>query len=146
MAHSLVHSCSVPLKIKKFKNGEECLNHVVEKPDVLILDYNLSRAGSNCANGEIILEKVKKLSGNTKVIMLSAQDSVEKAIGAMQKGAYDYVYKGEKALAKLSNHIHHIGADIISDQNYNRKLTVNKNANIIVVLIFLALFILSRMI
>jgi len=56
--------------------------------DMLFLDMRMPRMG-----GMEVLEKVKKTSKETTVIIMTAYGSIETAVEAMRKGAYDYIIK-----------------------------------------------------
>ena len=58
-----------------FSTGEECLLHLREQPDLVILDYNLNSVNKKAANGLVILEAIKKQDGGIKVVMLSTQEA-----------------------------------------------------------------------
>lgn len=56
--------------------------------DMVITDINMPKV-----NGFEILKKVREISPDTLVIMITAFGTTESAIEAMQLGAYDYVHK-----------------------------------------------------
>ncbi|MBT7592780.1 MAG: sigma-54-dependent Fis family transcriptional regulator, partial [Candidatus Scalindua sp.] len=56
--------------------------------DMIFLDMRMPRMG-----GLKVLEKVKKTSKDTTVVIMTAYGSIESAVEAMQKGAYDYIIK-----------------------------------------------------
>ena len=56
--------------------------------DMVFLDMRMPRM-----NGLKVLERVKKASKETIVVMMTAYGSIESAVEAMQKGAYDYIIK-----------------------------------------------------
>ncbi len=57
-------------------------------PDVVILDIRLPDMG-----GLDVFEVIHKLFPKLPVIIITAYSSTETAIGAIQKGAFDYIYK-----------------------------------------------------
>lgn len=59
-------------------------NHV----DMVITDIRMPDV-----DGFEVLEKVKKLKNNTAVIMITAFGTIESAVEAMKKGAFDYITK-----------------------------------------------------
>ncbi len=73
--------------------------------DVVLLDMNFS-AGVNTGNeGLFWLGEIKKISGNTEVILITAYGDVELAVKALKKGASDFVLKpweNEKLLATIN--------------------------------------------
>jgi len=94
-----------PHKISVFHTGEECVKHISENPDVIILDYYLNTVESDAANGLEVLEAIRKHLPNTRFIMLSSQESYGIAAKTIGKGAEQYVIKGEDAFEKISRMI-----------------------------------------
>jgi two-component system OmpR family response regulator len=47
-------------EVHLFNTGEECLEHLTEQPDIIILDYNLNSVKKDAANGLVILDAIKK--------------------------------------------------------------------------------------
>lgn len=90
-------------QVTAFHTGEECLKHLSENPDVIILDYYLDTENKVAANGMEILEVLKKNSPGTHVIMLSSQERYGVAMQTIQKGAEQYVIKDENAFEKISS-------------------------------------------
>ena len=88
-----------------FSIGEECLQHMNMKPDVIILDYFLNSTEQTAANGLDILKKIKIMNSRAQIIMLSNQDNMDVAANAMKYGAFDYVSKNERAFLKIHNAI-----------------------------------------
>ncbi len=56
--------------------------------DLVFLDMRMPRMG-----GLQVLERVKKTTKDTTVVIMTAYGSIESAVEAMQKGAYDYIIK-----------------------------------------------------
>jgi DNA-binding NarL/FixJ family response regulator len=92
----------IPHKIYTFHTGEDCIKHLSERPDVIILDYYLNSVQKDAANGMEILNTIKKQYPNTHVIMLSSQERYGIAMQTIQQGAEQYVVKDEKAFEKIS--------------------------------------------
>lgn len=105
-------------KLRTFSTGEECLAHINEKPDIIILDYNLDNVDKNAKDGLDILIELQDKVPATDVIMLSAQDKIEVAVNTMKYGAFDYVIKNESAFLRIENTIF----------NINRKNKLEKEA------------------
>ena len=98
----------MPHKIISFSTGEECLNHLYEEPDIIILDYYLNAVQKDAADGMQILQTIKKVSPKTHVIMLSSQERYAVAMQTIQKGAEQYVIKDEDAFEKIAEMINAI--------------------------------------
>ena len=92
----------VPHQISIFSTGEESLNHLAEKPDVIILDYHLNSQSADAATGMEILKTIKKHYPDIPVIMLSSQDKYAVAMQTIQKGAEQYVIKDKTAFEKIA--------------------------------------------
>lgn len=91
--------------IRIFSNGEDCIEHIREKPDIVLLDYALSHTG---IDGLEVLKEIVKYSPQTSVIMLTAYDKLEIAIDSIKAGAYDYVLKTDTAFERIANLIRKI--------------------------------------
>jgi two-component system OmpR family response regulator len=96
------------LVIETFATGELCLASLVNKPDIIILDYHLDGVFLNAMNGIQTLDEIKKVDSEIPVIMLSSQDKIEVAISCMHHEAHDYVVKSETAFVRLKKIITHI--------------------------------------
>ena len=96
---------TVPHDIRLFNTGEECLKHISEKPDIIILDYYLDTISKDAANGMEILKTIKKYYPAIHVIMLSSQERYGIALQTVQKGAEQYVIKDEDAFEKIASMI-----------------------------------------
>ena len=90
-------------EISVFYTGEECLKHLTENPDVIILDYYLNSVQKDAANGMEILQVIKKHYPGLSVIMLSSQERYAVALQTIQKGAEQYVIKDENAFGKIAS-------------------------------------------
>ena len=88
-------------KVQTFGTGEDCIQHLDQNPDVIILDYNLNLVVPKAANGLQILEQIKKIDNNICVIMLSSQEQYGKALQTIVKGAIEYVVKDGEAFNKI---------------------------------------------
>ena len=85
-----------------FSTGEECLKHLHEGPDLIILDYHLNDVYKEAADGLAILERIKKDQPGITVIMLSSQGKYTVAAQTISKGAVQYVVKDDNAFANIS--------------------------------------------
>ena len=88
-------------EVHLFNTGEECLEHLEEQPDIIILDYNLNSVKKDAADGLIILEAIKKLNDNVKIVMLSSQTATWIVVQTIKMGAAEYVVKDETAFERI---------------------------------------------
>ena len=83
-------------------NAEEAINlFTAEAPDLTISDINLGKI-----DGLTLLDRIKQLNPDALVVMITAYSSVETAVAALRKGAYDYVTKpfiNEDLLQRVKN-------------------------------------------
>ena len=102
-----LHVVAQELKQRNFKNihlfndGDECINNLYMKPDVIILDYRMDNL-----NGLEVLKKVKLFSPQIIVIFLTAQKQLKVAVDSMKFGAYDYIEKGDAAAKEITEKIY----------------------------------------
>ena len=70
-------------------DGEEAVNLAATNPvDVLITDLRMPKL-----DGMQVLERVRTVSPDTTVVVLTGHGTVESAVDAMKHGAYDYLIK-----------------------------------------------------
>ena len=106
------------VEIHSFITGEECLKHLNLKPAVVILDYYLNTSSPNAQNGVEVLKRIKRVYPKTKVILLSAQDSLNIAIDCMENGAYDYIAKSQTSFIRINNLLSNIFGDIETSSTF----------------------------
>lgn len=86
--------------VQTFLTGEECLKNFKNPPKIVILDYFLNSSYQHAMNGLQVLKKIKDISPDTKVIMLSSQDKMEIAVKLIKLGAYDYIIKNDQVFLR----------------------------------------------
>lgn len=91
-----------PHDITIYRTGEECITHLSENPDVIVLDYYLNSVEKNAADGMEVLEAIKKSFPLIHIIMLSSQERYGLAMQTIQKGAEQYVIKDEESFEKIA--------------------------------------------
>lgn len=122
------------VNVKTYKNGEECIKDLNQKPDIIILDYSFEGI-----SGLEIMKKVKVEHPDIDFIFLSGQNDVEVAVKIMKLGAADYVVKNEKAPYRLVRSIEQL-------EDYVKREKVKKVFKIGVVGFFAILFIIIMVI
>ena len=76
-------------KVLLAENGKEALDAVqVQKPELVLADLKMPKM-----DGIELLDKIKKISSSTPVIMMTAFGTMETAVQAMKMGAADFVNK-----------------------------------------------------
>ncbi len=101
----LVHTISLnpDYQVKSFLTANHFFETIHEKPDVVTLDYRLPEI-----TGADALEKIKLLSPDTEIIVISEQNDITTAINLLKKGAYDYLVKEKNISDRLLTIIHNI--------------------------------------
>jgi two-component system, OmpR family, response regulator len=94
--------------IQTFATGEKCIAALVQKPDLVILDYHLDGIDPTAIDGMQTLDRIKSLCPDIPVVMLSSQDRIDVAINCMHHQALDYVVKSETAFIRLQGIIANI--------------------------------------
>ncbi len=95
-------------EIEAFATGELCLASISNKPDVVILDYQLNGIDLDAMNGIDVLDEIKQFDPSIPVVMLSSQDDINVAVNCMHHKAFDYVVKSETAFFRLQSVITNI--------------------------------------
>jgi DNA-binding NarL/FixJ family response regulator len=90
-------------KIYCFTSGEECIENIKLKPNLILLDYNLNPQPPHTMNGPDVLRRVKNICPKTKVVMLSSRDTQQAVVDTMKLGAYSYILKDTEAIAAIRN-------------------------------------------
>ncbi len=76
-------------EVEVVSHGKEAIEKVSQEPfDLVITDLSMPEV-----DGMMVLEKVKEISPETVVLMVTAFATAESAVEAMKKGAYDYLMK-----------------------------------------------------
>ncbi len=87
--------------VKTFEFGEDCLEALVEKPDLVVLDYLFSKSGREVMNGMEIFDRIRKADISTPVIMLSGQGKGDIVLEFARKGIEDYIIKDNNLVDNL---------------------------------------------
>lgn len=83
-----------------FANGQECVNNLHQKPDVVTLDYSLPDI-----NGEAVLKSIRDYDPAINVIVVSAQEKIGTAVNLLKLGAFDYIVKDQEAKDRILNSV-----------------------------------------
>jgi len=87
--------------VDAFDYGESCIKALGRKPDLIILDYYFTKSNQKVMNGMEIFDKIKEISPDTPVIMLSGQEKGEIVLELARKGIVDYIIKDNNLIDNL---------------------------------------------
>lgn len=87
-------------EVYSYLSGEECLEKINKKPDIILMDYDLP-----FRDGIEVMGVVKKKYPETVFIFLSGQTNVKVAVEALKEGAFDYIVKDNHAKENALNKI-----------------------------------------
>ena len=87
--------------IKAFDYGEDCVEELNSKPDLIILDYLFTKSDKVVMNGMEIFDKIKKTDKTIPVIMLSGQEKGDIVLAFARKGIEDYIIKDNNLIDNL---------------------------------------------
>jgi DNA-binding NtrC family response regulator len=98
---SLESSFDESVQVKAFNSKEECIKKIDQdvKPDIVVLDYELNKRTENDSTHTV--DRIKEISPDTIVIMMSKEEDMESALKALRYGAYDYVMKDRFAFSHI---------------------------------------------
>ena len=104
-------------QVKTFLFGKKLLEEIENhKPDILLLDLWLKDI-----DGFEVLEKVKKKSPHTQIIVISGHGTIETAVKAIKMGAFDFIEKPlsyERIMVTLEN-----ACKVVNLEEKNKLLT-----------------------
>lgn len=89
------------IRLRTFLSGEDCIKHMNEKPDIIVIDYRLADDSTNAMNGVEVMKQIKSISKDNEVIIISGQDKLDVVINAIKNGAAEYIPKTENTYQRL---------------------------------------------
>lgn len=88
--------------VRTYLYGEECLEELHLRPDLIILDFLFHHdENKNVLNGKGILKKIKDISKDIPVIMLSGQEDGDVVLELARMGIKEYVIKDQSFIENL---------------------------------------------
>lgn len=81
-----------------FETGNECLQNMHLKPDMISLDYRLPDI-----SGMEVMRKLNEDFNDVPVVIVSGQEDINTAIDLLKTGAYDYFVKDDNTKDRLWN-------------------------------------------
>lgn len=128
MQHAIEEHTNIDATL--FTTGQECLNNLHFKPDIISIDYNLPDM-----NGLELIEKIKSFDANVLTIMLSGQSELDVVVKAYKQGVNDYIIKNDASLTELLNSVKNLTSTISLRREVSRLqeqiIDRNKYSNII---------------
>ena len=115
----------ISCEVHSFKSGEECVQALNEKPDIVVLDYQLDPGAKRSSalgkknkpmNGLETLKVIKKVLPSVEAVMVTAKGDFSVNTGALDAGAAEYLEKGPGIREKLQNTIADLMKKIIGDE------------------------------
>ncbi|MCB0429232.1 MAG: response regulator transcription factor [Flavobacteriales bacterium] len=121
-----------------YSSGEECLQNLQLKPDVLVLDYHLDGNGYRYnMDGLKLLKSMKSELPKLEVIIVSCQQDVEVVREFVEAGASNYIKKkGPASARKVQNSVRKV---IVDKENSKRKKRRNMMYYAVVLLVVFAI-------
>ncbi len=119
----------VSVDIHSFKSGEECVQALDKKPDIVVLDYQLDPVAKKASpvspkdkpmNGLETLKVIKKVVPSVEAVMVTAKGDFSVNEGALDAGAAEYIEKGPGIREKLQNTIAGLMKKIIGEDEANQ--------------------------
>jgi two-component system, OmpR family, response regulator len=138
LRNSLEQKFGSMLKIFEYESGEKCIEDIDSATDIIILDYYLNdgeHPGS--MDGLKVLKKIKSISKDIVVIMISGQDKLQVAIDSIKNGANEYLAKSESTFVRLQNMMKNITENIKSARENSKFLKWNIGLAVIIIAIVL---------
>lgn len=83
--------------IYQFESGQQCLNNIHIRPDIILLDFDAPPI-----NGLDVLKEVKVLYPHIHLLMISAQRDINVVVDAIRYGVSGYIMKDERQLEMMS--------------------------------------------
>jgi DNA-binding NarL/FixJ family response regulator len=84
------------IDLSTFQIGQDCIEELGSKPDVVFLDYSLP-----AMNGLDVLRLIKDRSPETRVVMLSGLEWQQVVDECLEAGAEDFIQKDSAVASKV---------------------------------------------
>jgi DNA-binding NarL/FixJ family response regulator len=82
------------IRVKTFFSGEECLDHMQLKPDLVVVDH-MFMVEKGQMNGLQIVKKIREIDQDTTILVLSSQEDESIIADFIQSGAKQYISKDD---------------------------------------------------
>lgn len=94
--------------VRTFMSGEECLEHMDQSPDLIVLDHLFYLEGKEGMSGLETLKKLRKINGKVPVIILSGQEDLSLIKEFIGNGAIKYIPKEDYFIDALLESVERI--------------------------------------
>jgi two-component system response regulator AtoC len=126
------------LRCLQFNKGEECIDSLNLKPDMIILDYQLPGI-----NGLETFRKIKMNSPTVPVVVLTSHYDPNTAKEFLKEGVYDYMLKEANAVSTVKSLIEHVMEkaeveEILENERWTREQIVRYSLGFVFFLAALA--------
>jgi DNA-binding response OmpR family regulator len=78
-----------------YQNGEDCLNNLSQKPNLIVLDHVLSGPGEERLSGLETLQEIRKVDQDVPIVILTGQGDDALLSEFMENGANRYLTKDD---------------------------------------------------
>jgi len=82
------------IRVKTFFSGEECLDHMQLKPDLVVVDHMFTGIKGQM-NGLQVVRKIREIDQDATILVLSGQDDEGIIADFIQSGAKQYISKDD---------------------------------------------------
>lgn len=82
-------------EVMTFYTGEECIENLGLKPDLIVLDHQFKSNGNSAKNGLEILKEIKHLDEKLPVIILTSNEDKVLADEFLVNGAVKFIPKND---------------------------------------------------
>lgn len=127
----------IDCKPRIFKSGEDFLKELWRKPDLIILDLNLS-VDQGIFDGKQVLEIVNSVQPLIPVIILTSSTKLRTSLELVKGGAIDYITKNDNYFSNLLESIRTI-LKLKTINLDSKKIKIQKNnlkKRLIIALVF----------
>ena len=122
-------------QISLHNTGEAMLTAMSQKPDLIILDYQLDSVEPGAMNGLQVMKHLKENHSEIPGIFLSSQENPDIAANTIKYGAFDYIAKNTHAFERLEI----IMNNALHRNELKKGLGAQKFFNAVLLVLFVAL-------
>ncbi len=87
--------CRQGFEVKSYFSGEECIQNLNLKPELIVLDYYMGTDAENTMTGLDTLKQINKINDQIPVVILSREKDKDTIAEFKREGAMKYVVKDD---------------------------------------------------